>query len=127
MNFQQVQFEGAHVKTIAEIQRPRHIAFAMTGEVVVCEQNANCVSVFDSGYRRLRSFGNNGSEESRLAAPKGVAISSDNTVFVAARHCVKKFTLEGQFIGSVGSQGSGRLQFIAPWAIAYNATNNRVY
>ena len=34
VSFQQVQFEGAHVKTIDGIQHPRHIAFAMTGEVV---------------------------------------------------------------------------------------------
>ena len=122
-----VQFEGAHVKTIDGIKDPRHIAFATSGEMVVCKWHAKSVSVFNNSYRCLRSFGNTGSEESRLDSPLGVAISSDNTVFVAARHCVKKFTLEGQFIGSVGSRGSGRLQFIAPWAIAYNAINNRVY
>ena len=121
------RFEGTYIKTIDRIDQPRHIAFATTGEVVVCERNANCVTVFSSSYRRLRSFGNTGSWESRLKTPLGVAISSDNTVFVAANHCVKKFTLEGQFIASVGSQGSGRLQFSTPWAIAYNSTNNRVY
>ena len=126
----QVKFEKAqfvHVKTISRIKRPRHIAFATTGEMVVCEQNGNCMTVFDSSYRKLRSFGNTGSEESRLDRPLGVAISSDNTVFVAAGNCVKKFTLEGQFKASVGSQGSGQLQFKDPWAIAYNNTNNRVY
>jgi len=40
---------------------------------------------------------------------------------------VKKFTLEGQFIASVGTYGSGRLQFDTPFAIAYNGTNNKVY
>ena len=122
-----VPFEGRHVKTIDGIKRPRHIAFATTGEMVVCEENANCVTVFDSSYGRLRSFGNTGSDESRLNISLGVAISPDNTVFVASCHCVKKFTLEGQFIASVGSQGSGQLQFQFPWAIAYNNTNNRVY
>ena len=56
----------------------------------------------------------------------GVAISPDDTVFVADNHCVKKF-LNRQFIASVGSRGSGKLQFQYPWAIAYNYTNNRVY
>ena len=88
-----VQFEGAHVKTIDGIKEPRHIAFATSGEIVVCEKDENHVSVFDSGHRRLRSFGNTGSKESRLDTPLGVAISPDNTVFVAANHCVKKFTL----------------------------------
>ena len=123
----QYHFEGTHIKTIDGIKGPRHIAFATTGEMVVCEWGSNCVTVFSSSYRRLQSFGNTGSEESRLINPRGVAISSDNTVFVAAEDCVKKFTLEGQFIASVGSEGSGRLQFDEPWAIAYNSTNNRVY
>ena len=127
VTFDHVKFEGTHIKTIDGINFPRHIAFATTGEMVVCEWKSNCVTVFSSSYRRVRSFGSTGSEESRLDEPLGVAISSDNTVFVAAEHCVKKFTLEGQFIASVGSRGSGRLQFRAPWAIAYNSTNNRVY
>ncbi|CAI8033217.1 E3 ubiquitin-protein ligase TRIM71 [Geodia barretti] len=116
-----------HVKTIGGIKMPRHIAFAKTGEMVVCEWNSNCMKVFDGNHRELRSFGHTGPEESRLNAPLGVAISSDNTMFVAANHCVKKFTLEGRFIASVGSEGSGQLQFDAPFAIAYNHTNNRVY
>ena len=132
---ERVQFKGTHVKTIGGIERPRHIAFAKTGEMVVCENGSNCMKVFDGNKRLLRSFGDTGPEESRLDGPLGVAISSDNTVFVAACHCVKKFTLEGRFIASVGSHqwiflglwASGQLQFNTPWAIAYNHTNNRVY
>ena len=119
---ERVPFEGRHVKNIDGIKTPRHIAFATTGEMVVCEWRANCMTVFDSSHRRLRSFGNTGSDESRLDQPLGVAISPDNTVFVASFHCVKKFTLEGQFIASVGSRGSGQLQFNTPFAIAYNNT-----
>ncbi|CAI8057340.1 Tripartite motif-containing protein 3 [Geodia barretti] len=128
MKFETVQFKSTYVKTIGEVNRPRHIAFAKTGETVVCERGANCMKVFDSNHRLLRSFGNTGQEENRLIGPRGVAISSDDTVFVVGgNHCVKKFTLEGQFIASVGSKGSGGLQFGTPYAIAYNHTNNRVY
>ena len=118
---------GIHVKTIDGIRGPCKIAFASTGELVVCEWKGNCIKVFDRHYRQLRSFGNAGSGESVLNAPLGVAISSDDTVFVTANHCVKKFTLNGQFIASVGSLGREKLQFQCPWAIAYNHTNNRVY
>ncbi|CAI8056678.1 E3 ubiquitin-protein ligase TRIM71 [Geodia barretti] len=127
VKFENVQFKGSHVKTIGGIKQPRHIAFARTGEMVVCEKDSNCMKVFDGNHRLLRSFGHTGPEESRLDGPLGVAISSDNTVFVAAGNCVKKFTLEGRFIASVGSEGSGQLQFDTPWAIAYNHTNNRLY
>ena len=121
------QFEGIYVKTIDGVNHPCHVAFAPTGEMVVCEWTANCVTVFDRGHGQLRSFGSTRSKESRLDEPLGVTISSDNTVFVAACHCVKKFTLEGQFIESVGSQGSGQLQFHTLFAIAYSEVNNRVY
>ena len=121
------QFEVIHVETISGIGSPRHIGFAATGEMAVCENSANTMTVFDSSHERLQCFGSTGSKERRLSLPRGVAISTDNTVFVAVNHCVKKFTLEGQFIASVGSQGSGELQFRFPWALAYNDTNNRVY
>ena len=127
VELRQQQCQGTHVKTIGGVKIPRHIAFATTGEIVVCEQNANCVSVFDSHYKHIRSFGNTGTEEGKLSRPLGVAVSTDNTIFVSSLHCVKKFTLEGQFIASVGSEGSSRLQFRAAWAIAYNGTNNKVY
>ena len=121
------QFEGTHVKNIDGVKYPRHIAFASTGEMVVCGWDANCVTVFDSYCRPLQSFGSTRSEDARLIKPKGVAISSNNTVFITSNHCVKKFTLDGQFIASVGSQGSGTLQFNIPCAVAYKHTSNRIY
>ena len=127
VKFERVQFKGVHVKTISGIKEPRHIAFATTGEMVVCEWLANSMKVFNSSYGLLRTFGNTEPEENRVNNPTGVALSADNTLFVAADHCVKKFTLEGQFIASVGSEGSGPLQFDTPWAIAYNGTNHRLY
>ena len=127
VKFEHVQFIGAHVKTISGIKEPRHIAFATTGEMVVSQKCENSMKIFNSSYGLLRTFGKTGPEESKLDMPLGVAISADNTVFVASCHCVKKFTLEGQFIASVGSKGSGPLQFNVPWAIAYNGTNNRLY
>jgi tripartite motif-containing protein 2/3/tripartite motif-containing protein 71 len=127
VKFEWAPFQGTHVKNIEGVKYPRQIAFATTGEMVVCGWDANCVTVFDSSYKCLRTFGNVRSDENRLIKPKGVAISSDNIMFVTSNHCVKKFTLEGRFIASVGSQGSGTLQFNIPCAIAYNPTSNRVY
>ena len=124
-----VDFEGYHVLNIDRLNHPTHVAFASTGEMVVCEWNGNCMTVFDSKHLRLRSFGNSGSDHDRdrLNEPLGVTVSPDGTVFVASCHCVKKYTLEGEFIASVGSEGSGQLQFHTPFAISYNGTNNRVY
>ena len=123
--FQPGPCKGTHIKTISGVEKPRHIAFADNGQFVVCQQSGG-VNIFNYNYTKLRSFGHTGSGGNELTAP-GVAISSDNIVFIASRHCVTKFTLEGQFIASVGSLGSGRLQFSAPFAIAYNDINNKVY
>ena len=126
VHFQPGPCESSHVKTISEVKQPHHIAFADNGQFVVCQQSGD-VSIFNHNYTKLRSFGHAGSGGNNLTSPRGVAISSDNIVFIASQHCVTKFTLDGQFIASVGSLGSGRLQFNIPYAIAYNDTNNKVY
>ena len=126
VHFQPVTCEGTHVKTISGVKEPRHIAFADNGQFVVCHWHDG-VSVFNHNYTKLRSFGHTGSGGNKLICTLGVTISSDNIVFIASAHCVTKFTLDGQFIASVGSEGSGRLQFDTPCAIAYNDTNNKVY
>ena len=123
----EAKFDGTHVMTIGGINHPCHAAFAATGEMVVCEWNANRVRVYDKNHRHLRSFGRKGARESRLEEPLGVAISPNSRVFIAACHCVKKYTLEGEFIAAVGSEGSKPEQFHTPFAIAYNHTNDRLY
>ena len=126
VHFQPITCEGTLVKIISGVEKPRHIAFADNGQFVVCQQSGG-ISVFNHNYTKLRSFGHTGSGGNELTTPLGVTISSDNIVFNTSLHCVTKFTLEGQFIASVGSKGSGRLQFRTPFAIAYNDTNNKVY
>ncbi len=120
-------FQCIHVKTIEGVMYPRHLVTTGNGEIVVTEIGANCISVLDRDGRKLRSFGNTGTGDSELSNPRGVTLCSDNTVLVAAEHCVKRFTLEGGFITSVGSQGSGQLQFDTPWAVTFNPTNKKVY
>ena len=127
VKFESVKFECTHIKTISGINEPRQIAFATTGEMVVCEWYENVVKVFNCSHELLKSFGSNGSEQSRVNMPVGIAISSYNVVFVVSSHCVKKFTLEGQLIASLGSQQTSPLRFDTPWAIAYNDSNNRLY
>ena len=120
-----LEFRGNHVRTIEEVKSPRHLAITGNGEIVVAVRNTNCVSVFDCEGHKLRSFGENKAEY-----PLGVALCSDNTVLVASHgqyHRVRRFTLDGQFIASVGTRGSGHLQFDVPWSVATSPTNDKVY
>ena len=119
------EFRGNHVRTIEGLKEPRHLAITGNGEIVVAEPNAYCVSVFDCEGHKLRSF-----EENKAEYPLGVALCSDNTVLVASRgqyHHVRRFTLDGQFIASVGTRGSGHLQFNVPRSVATSPTNDKVY
>ena len=119
--------QGTHVKTIGGLNYPSKLAVSESGEIVVAEYHSNFVSVFDREGRNLRSFGNKGSADTKLVSPRGVALLSDNTVLVAAEHCVKKFRMDGTFIASVGSYGSGKLQFYSPWAVAADERGKKIY
>ena len=119
--------QGTHVKTIGGLNWPYQLTVSDIGEIVVAEYLSDCVSVFDREGRKLRSFVNQGSADMKLVCPRGVALLSDNTVLVAADHCVKKFRMDGTFIASVGSKGSGKLQFDRPWAVAADERGKKIY
>ena len=42
-------------------------------------------------------------------------------------HRIQKFTVEGKFLTTMGTEGSGRLQFKDPHGITFNTNNNKVY
>ena len=117
--------QGILVKSITGLNRPWYLAVTKEGLIVVAENGAHCVSVFDRDGHKLRSFGHQGSGQRTLLAPRGVAVCSDNSVLVSANDCVKKYSLDGKFMASVGTYGSGHLEFQRPWGIATN--NNNVY
>ena len=122
--------QGIHVKSITSLNTPCYLAVTEEGHIVVAECIKHCVTVFDSDGHKLRSFGHQGSYHqgsgySKLSFPCGVALCSDNSVLVTAAHCVKKYSLDGKFVASVGTYGSGQLEFNFPWGIATN--NKQVY
>ena len=119
--------QGTHVKTIGGLNWPYQLAVSDSGEIVVAECGSHCVSVFDREGRKLRSFGDQGSADMKLVGPLGVTLLSDNTVLVAANHRVKKFRMDGTFIASVGSKGSGKLQFNEPRAVAADERGKKIY
>ena len=119
--------QGTHVKTIGGLNYPRQLAVSDSGDIVVADYSSNCVSIFDREGRKLRSFGDQGSADMKLVHPRGVALLSDNTVLVAACDCVKKFRMDGTFIASVGSYGSGKLQFSSPYTVAADERVKKIY
>ena len=113
---------GIHVKSITGLNTPSFLAVTEEGLIVVAEYRTNCISVFDRDGHKLRSFGYQGSGQSKLSQPRGVALCSDNSVLVTADHCVKKYSLDGKFMGS---RESGQREFNTPWGIT--TKNKKVY
>ena len=120
-----LDYQGIHMKSVSGLNGPWGLAVTKEGHIVVAENLAHCVSVFDHDGHKLRSFGHQGSDQSKLSSPRGVALCSDNTVLVTDDHCVKKYSWDGKFMASVGTEGSGLLEFNTPWGIITN--NQNVY
>ena len=81
--------------------------------------------MFDSTAKYLLKFGD-GKGEGKMSSPKGLLIRG-NTVFVSHNHCILVYQLDGKFVSSIGSKGSGELQFNCPWGLSTDEYNNDIY
>ena len=111
---------GTTILTISEVRKPWGIAINCRREVVVTDQDSNCIHVFSPSGEKLRSFGTHGSGKGQFDEPHGVAVDGEGNILVADtwNHRIQKFTAEGQFLTAVGTEGSGPLQFSYSWDIA---------
>ena len=123
----QVENLSIPILTIGGMKRPWGVVINQRGEMVVCDRELNCVSVFSPSGVQLRSFGTCGSGHGEFNEPCGVAVDGEGNILVADKgnHRVQKFTSEGRFLAVVGTKGSGPLQFNFPIDIAIS--NNKVY
>ena len=96
-----------------------------TGNIYVADYCNNCVKVFDNTAKYLLKFGD-GKEEGEMSFPKGLLIR-DNKVFVSHSHCILVYQLDGKFVSSIGSEGSGELQFNFPSGLSTDKYNNDIY
>ena len=65
-------------------------------------------------------------EKGRCLYPRGLLIRG-NKVFVSHSHCILVYQLDGKFVSSIGSKGSGELQFNCPWGLSTDEYNNDIY
>ena len=115
------------IQTLGGFDKLRGVAFNHAGEMVISAGDS--VSVFSLNRIKLRSFGGCGSGPGQFAAPMGVAEDDEGNILVAdsGNHRIQKFTNDGQFLASVGTEGTGPLQFNDPLDVAFNTHNKKVY
>ena len=119
---------GTPIRTIGGVEEPLGVAINHKGDVVVAECWGHCVSVFSPSGEKIRSFGTRGTGPGQFESPRDVAIGIEGDILVAdgGNHRIQRFT-SGQYSASVGTQGSGHLQFDCPTGITFNARSNKVY
>ena len=114
---------GTPIRTIGGLNKPYGVAVDEKGQIVVVEWGGNCVSIFSASGEKIRTFGVRG----QFTNPRGVAIDCDGNLLVCDGLCVQKFSPQGDFLMSVGTQGSKPLQFSCATDISINPKNKRMY
>ena len=118
---------GSRGNLDGQFYQPLDVAFDSRGNVYVADGGNDkdrmdhslnhCIQVFTEEGHFLREFGRRGRE---LSWPAGIAINSDDVVYVADKdnHCISFFTSEGHFLRSFGTWGKEPGQFYSPCGIA---------
>ena len=121
---------GTVIKTIDGVQRPLGLAVNKSGEVIVAETEADCVSIFSTTGDKLQTLDTQGTAVGGMKDPRGVAVDSEDNILVvdADNYRLLKFSRRGDLIAAVGSKGDGPGQFEGRTTSVYvNSVNGKVY
>ena len=118
----------AAANIIGDLNVPWGIAIKGGGCVVVTEWDGNCVSVINCNGEK-KSFGRYGSAQGQLDCPEGVALDAGGNILVVdwGNHRIQKFSSTSKLLKTVGSRGSGCLQFQFPIGIAVHPPTQKIY
>lgn len=96
---------GSHGTGEGQLNKPRGIAFDITGNLYVVDSENHCIQVFTSEGKYLRKFGKKGGHEGELYRPWDIAIDDDNVVYVSEwyNRRISVFTTEGKFLATFGN------------------------
>ena len=116
------------IHCLPELHGPWGIA-VNKDNIVVSEYYGDCISVYDKNMSKMITFASRGARSGHMDSPCGITLSRDNHVIVAdsGNHRLHVFTLQGQFISTTGSKGTGPLEFDYPIDIAIHPTTNNIY
>lgn len=105
---------------------PVDIVIDKNGYMYIADYQGKIIVLDHSGY--YITVGSYGITNGQFQIPEGIAIDSDNNVYVASFNNysskVQKFDSNGYFISNIGSNGIGHGQFLSPTGIATDSDNN---
>ena len=116
------------IRTIEGLKGAWGVAVNDRGEIIVAEYRGHCISIFSANGKKIKSFSSGGSDLGQLWNPTGVTVDGQGNILVCdtGNHRIQKFS-SGTFMTTVGSRGSGPLQFNYPCGIAIHPHTNNVY
>ena len=111
-------------KVIRNLRWPRGIALGEERQIVVSEVGVNLVSIINEDGQKKLFGGFLG-----MRHPNGVAIDGGGNILVADlnNHRIQKFSPAGKHLQTVGTRGSGPLQFLQPLGLAVHPHTHKVY
>ena len=84
-------------------------------KVYISDRNNKRISVFQTNGKFLYTFGSG-----QLGTTFDVAVNGNNQLLVVDRdyHCIHTFTLDGDYVGKIGTHGTGPGQLNNPYGVA---------
>lgn len=116
------------VLVIPDIELIGGITTAPSGEIICTSGVKHCVHVY-KGEEEVTTFGKCGiMEDEDLLSPGGVAVNQDGELMVAGHYHLKRFSLDGNFIGCIGDykQPDSDLTLHSPLGLALGK-EGRIY
>lgn len=94
-----------------------------TDLIAITDFGRNCVSLYSTDGRFLKSIGALGDGATRMNKPRGVAINKAGDLMIAdsGSHRILVFKSSGKFLRSVGTAGSGPNQLREPNGVAISS------
>ena len=91
-------------------------------EIFIADNGSNNreVIIFDKDLNLIRTFGE-GSGDSQLNNPKGIAVGHVIAVSEYDDNVVKKYSLQGNYLSKIGSNGNENGQFNHPRGLCFNS------
>ena len=104
------------------------VAIGVNDEVVIVDNTSKSVIVLDRNMTLLSVIGQ-GSGDSKLVYPSGIAVSKDGIIAVSdcGSHQVKKYSLQGKLLSVIGNnKGNNNGQFDRPMGLVFSS-NKMLY
>ena len=109
------------IRIIKQLKYPWGVTAIDSNHIAVVEGgDISSVSIIRTDGSKEYTFGGLGSGPGQMNYPRGIACTSKGTLVVAdyGNHRIQNFNKKGELLNTVGTEGSGPLQFKYPFSIA---------